>query len=422
VLLKKKAIYINKTTIMLKNIFLCIKERLIANIPELKGVSIYNSQNFFPEDFVMMSPSVYIDFGFIEYETTGYKRQQGTVELTVKLFHDSLEMDHLKVFELQRKVDLYLTNFGEWPGSSMNRISSQTDDQFDQLYVYDTIYETMFIEDLELPDSCVTLTGVTFDTTVFLLDNNEKESAMLLTQEAGHTDLTISFNSTNPYTIDWGDGVVEDKLNSSGNFTHTWETEGEHNVRFYNSDYTGVTHTTSRTQGITKAVFAPQMINVKNVFFDNNELTEIAINQQWDKTEQIELTNNKLTEFETGDWPVVFNIELDGNELTTFDGKASWVNLGEIRLNNNNLVTANAHREWAGTSFLGGFWYDAGNNNLDAASINEILNEIDLMGNSGDFVLLNGGTNASPDATSGGVDGITAYMNIASRGGIVNTN
>lgn len=139
---------------MLRYIFECVKQRLLSGVTELTDVRIFNSQDLSDEHLPFKSPAVFVDFGDIEYETTGYKRQLATTEVIVKLFHEELTLNHLDVFDLQLKIDKQLQNYGEW-GGIMERQDRETDDNFDRLYVLDTTYVTTYVDDLHTEDERV---------------------------------------------------------------------------------------------------------------------------------------------------------------------------------------------------------------------------------------------------------------------------
>ena len=61
-------------------------------------------------------------------------------------------------------------------------------------------------------------------------------------------------------------------------------------------------------------------------------------------------------------------------------------------------------------------------NNWSAAIVNQVLHELNIgttSGFTGRSISI-GGTNADPDATSGGYDGLTAKANLEAKGIIVN--
>ena len=131
---------------MLKTIFNCIKQRVNDKLPEIKDVRIYNGQDVFSEEAVpFMSPTVFIDFTEVNYDTTSFQYQYGDVNVRVMLFHEEGTMDHLEVFDLNTKLNTYLNAWGEW-GGLMDRVGSETDTNFDRLYVMNTDYSTTFEE------------------------------------------------------------------------------------------------------------------------------------------------------------------------------------------------------------------------------------------------------------------------------------
>ena len=131
---------------MIKHIFECIKQRILENIPEIKDVRIYNGQDVFSDEHTPFhSPSVFVDFTNIEYETIGYGTQDAEVTLNVMLFHEEFTLNHLEVFELNSELNRYLNLYGEW-GATLERTASETDTSFDRLYVMSTEYVTSFTE------------------------------------------------------------------------------------------------------------------------------------------------------------------------------------------------------------------------------------------------------------------------------------
>jgi len=219
---------------MLRTIFECVKNRLLSGVTELTDVRVFNSQNDFSDEHLpFKSPAVFIDFGDIEYETTGYKRQLGTTEVIVKLFHEQLTMNHLDVFDLQSKIDKQLQNYGEW-GGIMERQDRETDDNFDRLYVLDTTFITTFVVDLQDESGRVpigdwtnhplsgTTTGVTdwqfsvsgysSSDTMFPI-NNEDELAfafdIIAEGSSGVTTPSVIKNKTESFTADtFSDGCI----------------------------------------------------------------------------------------------------------------------------------------------------------------------------------------------------------------------
>ncbi len=137
---------------MIKSIFLCIKERILQKVPEIKDVRVYNSQDFFSDEHLpFMSPTVFVDFSNIDYETTSFSYQRAELNVTLMLFHEegTANMNHLEVFGINQKLTSYINGWGEW-GGLMDRTSSQTDTNYDRLYVLNTEYTTTF-EECTLP-------------------------------------------------------------------------------------------------------------------------------------------------------------------------------------------------------------------------------------------------------------------------------
>ena len=94
---------------MIKHIFECIKQRILENIPEIKDVRVYNGQDVFSDEHTPFhSPSVFVDFTNIEYETIGYGTQDAEVTLNVMLFHEEFTLNHLEVFELNSEINTFL--------------------------------------------------------------------------------------------------------------------------------------------------------------------------------------------------------------------------------------------------------------------------------------------------------------------------
>ena len=133
---------------MLKSLFLCIKQRILDYVLEIKDVRIYNGQDVFSEESTpFMSPTVFIDFSNVEYDTTSYQFQRAEVNVKVMLFHEEGTMDHLEVFDLNDKLTSYLNGWGNWKGGVMDRVSADTDTNYDRLYVLSTDYLTNYAED-----------------------------------------------------------------------------------------------------------------------------------------------------------------------------------------------------------------------------------------------------------------------------------
>jgi hypothetical protein len=131
---------------MLEHVFNCIKQRILAKLPEIKDVRIYNGQDVFSDEHVpFQSPSVFIDFSQVDYETIGYQMQQGEVQLKVMLFHEAMSLNHLEVFSLNTRLNSYLNVWGEW-GATLERVGNDTDTNFDRLYIMNTDFVTTFEE------------------------------------------------------------------------------------------------------------------------------------------------------------------------------------------------------------------------------------------------------------------------------------
>ncbi len=135
---------------MLKSLFLCIKERILTKLPEIKDVRVYNGQDVFSDESIpFMSPTVFIDFSEVEYETTSFQFQRAQVTVRVMLFHEegTAAMNHLEVFDLNDKLNSYLNGWGNWKAGLMDRVNSDTDTNYDRLYVLSTEYITNYAED-----------------------------------------------------------------------------------------------------------------------------------------------------------------------------------------------------------------------------------------------------------------------------------
>ena len=131
---------------MLEHLFNCIKQRILTKCPEIKDVRVYNGQDVFSDEHVpFQSPTVFIDFTNVDYDTIGYQYQEAVVELRSMLFHEAMTLNHLEVFSLNSKLNSYLNVWGEW-GATLERDSEDTDTNFDRLYVMNTNYITTFQE------------------------------------------------------------------------------------------------------------------------------------------------------------------------------------------------------------------------------------------------------------------------------------
>lgn len=131
---------------MLETVFNCIKLRILDKCPEIKDVRIYNGQDVFSDEHVpFKSPSVFIDFTDVNYETVGYQVQEAELTVKVMLFHEAMTLNHLEVFSLNTKMNTFLNVWGEW-GATLERDATDTDTSFDRLYVMSTDYLTTFQE------------------------------------------------------------------------------------------------------------------------------------------------------------------------------------------------------------------------------------------------------------------------------------
>ena len=112
-------------------------------------------------------------------------------------------------------------------------------------------------------------------------------------------------------------------------------------------------------------------------------------------------------------------IRFSGNDLqTTLTLPASSGTIDSFLLFNNDL----GYEDSTGLTFSSSASIQLDNNNMTAAEVNQWLVDLDSNLGAGSGVIDIDGSNAAPDGTSGGYDGLTAKSNLQANGWTVNTN
>ena len=130
---------------MLTQIYNCIKKRIIDNLDWVNSVDIYQNQDIFQDQSLGFKPPVvFIDFQDIEYTTLGFKSQRCDLTIVVKLVVEDYTRNYLKVLCMKDELNQYLNFWSDW-NTQLERISEQTDNNADSLYVFDISYDTSFL-------------------------------------------------------------------------------------------------------------------------------------------------------------------------------------------------------------------------------------------------------------------------------------
>ena len=125
---------------------------------------------------------------------------------------------------------------------------------------------------------------------------------------------------------------------------------------------------------------------------------------------------------------ITTRVRLNNNSITNvlFKANTAGDTLLQLLLNDNDISTYIDLTPLASFTSVNNSETDLSNNAItNAADINRILVDLDnnsVSGFSSRSIIINGGTNAAPDSTSGGYDGSLAKSNLQLKGFTVNTN
>jgi hypothetical protein len=132
----------------MKTIYQDIKNTIVSDLEEIKGVHLWNNQIRNLKDgkeHLADFPRVYISFEDIQYSSRPKNLQVGECNIIVRLYDRHLEHDEEAIFDLRDKVyyslqNLKLTDYY----SSLTRISENMDGDYDSLIGFTTTYRCSF--------------------------------------------------------------------------------------------------------------------------------------------------------------------------------------------------------------------------------------------------------------------------------------
>src|SRR5690606_20376817 len=245
---------------------------------------------------------------------------------------------------------------------------------------------------------------------------------------AASTALDVSTSSGTSTWEFWSDLGLENTYTTNSS-NHTWTGTTDKKVRFFppSGDWALVAGTLAWNGKQLKGPIDPNFGKLENILqlrLYNNSLTgSIPDFTNLPNLQQLHLYNNSLT----GSIPDFTNLPnlqylyLQGNSLTGGipDIGTNHPALITCRLQNNQL--SGLDTPWSISATTTEFRAD-GNALTTAAHINEILVRADAAGAVNGLLNVSGGTNAAPDGSSGGFDGLTARANLIGKGWTVTTN
>jgi glutaredoxin-related protein len=269
---------------------------------------------------------------------------------------------------------------------------------------------------------------------------------------------STTLKGTGDVVIDWGDNSARETktLNTGGlSVSHTY-TSGTKTLTISNP--TIITSIVSSNQNITVCDIPLECTNITSLDLKQNQLTSFTTNPLWNPT-YIYLDSNLLTSFTAySGWTNLIQLYLNNNKIGTFSTYSTWTSLGILHLYNNQLSGFTAYSNWTSISslylgqnylteftaysnwtnlyilnlantqittftaystWLSMYYFSIQNAAVSSATdINNILVALDATNmNTGDFIFMNGGTNATPTGA-----GATAKGNLITKGVSVNTN
>lgn len=269
---------------------------------------------------------------------------------------------------------------------------------------------------------------------------------------------SIDLAGTGDVVIDWGDGssfetitlnqfeqtITHDYLSGTKTLTVsnpnrvTYLVSNNENITSCNipSECTGLTHLDLKQNQLTSFTTNP-LWNPTSVYLDSNQLTSFTAYSGWTNIEQLYLNNNKIGTFTAyPNWTNLGILHLYNNQLSGFTAYSTWVNLGSLYLGQNFLTEFTAYSQWTELSILqlanlplttftaystwtNMYYFSIQNDAISSATdINNILIALDSTSmNTGDFILMQGGTNAAPTGA-----GLTAKSSLQGKGVSVTTN
>ena len=158
------------------------------------------------------------------------------------------------------------------------------------------------------------------------------------------SDFEIYLESTSEInlTIDWGDGVVEERQLAIGGelLYHTYGSTSTWKISIKSENLDQITYASLGSNGITKITGLGLMVNCVYLYLDNNYLT--SLDTTWPaELDQLDLSTNQLSEFSPKhNLPEsLTDLDLSYNQLTQFDPPAALpISLAYLRLDSNQLT------------------------------------------------------------------------------------
>lgn len=251
-----------------------------------------------------------------------------------------------------------------------------------------------------------------------------------VTNVPASTALAVTVSSGTSTFEFWANGVLENSYNTNSP-NHTWTSSVDRKVRFYppDNDFARVTGTLDwRVKNLTGPIDENfgLLTNLVTLRFNVNQLTGVIPSELGNMTnmQNLQITANQLTGSippELGNLTNLQVLSLRGNQLTGNipSELGNLTNLQNYQVWGNQLT--GIATPWNVSSATTNFRADA-NQLTNPAHINEILVRFDAAGAVNGTLNISGGTNAAPDGTSGGFDGVTAKANLIGKGWTVTTN
>lgn len=130
-------------------IYLDIKERLKSEVPEIREVSIYNSQYEYEELYAQLTyPHVLVSFEdgvTFEQSNNGVKSGPAQIKLYIG-FESMANEDFAKVFELKSRVCAAIEELTGDTFSGMERVADRYDSDHTNCYVWNSIFNTYYTD------------------------------------------------------------------------------------------------------------------------------------------------------------------------------------------------------------------------------------------------------------------------------------
>jgi len=232
--------------------------------------------------------------------------------------------------------------------------------------------------------------------------SEKSESFYYSIQEClGQTSVGIELtNQSQSFTVDWGDGNSDIITGSNINIVHTYSVSGDYVIVVKDIDMSfiegiDVNFTAGNSGRVSGISISDKLVNLKKLALTKTNLKSIKIPDVLTNMEHFVLTDNT---------------ELSELVLPQTLTKLSNVEL-QFAPKLTKLIT---YPEFRYSKFI---LFDLA---LDAESINMVINNamISDYRDVGAILILLSGTNAIPDETSGGINGLQAWSNLIYEGDI----